>query len=166
MNGQSNSLLKQYLPLILVFVGIILITLIKTSLAPTWNWHNFFTDFMGFFFVTFGLFKVIRWQSFAQSYAQYDLIAKKSTMYAYAYPIIEISLGLAYIMKFNLPIINIITLVLMIESSLGVFNTLRTQGTFMCACLGTLFSIPLTWVTLAEDLLMATMALLMLLNII
>lgn len=166
MNNQNNATLKQYTPLILIVCGIISLTLIKAAITHVWGLHYFATDFMGFFFLTFGSIKLVHWHAFAKSYAHYDLIAQHSTLYAYAYPIIEISLGVAYIMQYALPIINITTLVIMIISSFGVFHTLKTQGAIMCACLGTLFSIPLTWVTLAEDLFMAFMALLMILNVI
>jgi hypothetical protein len=50
----------------------------------------------------------------------------------------------------------------MLISALGVANELRKKQTIMCACLGTVFKIPMTYVTLFEDLLMASMALYML----
>ena len=65
--------------------------------------------------------------------------------------------------SWNPTLTNWITLVLMLMSAVGVFNELRKGKEIVCACLGTLFKIPMTYVTLVEDLLMAAMAAWMLL---
>ena len=46
--------------------------------------------------------------------------------------------------------------------SAGVALKLLQGQELMCACLGAVFKIPMTYVTLAEDLIMGLMALLML----
>jgi len=46
-------------------------------------------------------------------------------------------------------------------SGLGVLNSMRQKRKIQCACLGTLFKLPLTNVTLVEDFGMAGMALVM-----
>jgi hypothetical protein len=94
----------------------------------------------------------------------YDIIAKRSKLYAYAYPLIEVGLGLAYFFRWNLNLINPITLLIMIISAIGVAKELLAGRIITCACLGVVFKIPMTWVTLIEDLLMATMALYMLIR--
>jgi len=118
--------------------------------------------FMGIFFLVFGTFKLIKLKDFAQAYSEYDLIAKKFKVYGFIYPFLEILLGIAYLMNWNPTITNSVTLVLMLVSAAGVFNELRKGRTIVCACLGTVFKVPMTYVTLAEDLLMALMALMML----
>lgn len=168
-NHQSNKnagySIKDFLPLIILFI-IILICSIAGQFLPMgpfkFNLHLFMREFMGFFFVIFGLFKVINLNNFAEAYSTYDVIAKKSKVYAYIYPFIEIFLGIAYLMNLYPKITNIITLVIMLISALGVFIELKKGKQIVCACLGTVFKIPMTYVTLFEDLLMAFMALLML----
>ncbi len=118
---------------------------------------------MASFFLVFGFFKVINLGGFVKAYALYDLIAKKYSWYGYVYPFLEIGLGIAYLSKWNLPVINFLTLVLMLISAAGVFNELRKGSHIVCACLGAVFKLPMTYVTLAEDLLMALMALAILL---
>ena len=71
--------------------------------------------------------------------------------------------GLAYLTRFNLPLTYIATAVLMLFSGLGVVINLMRGRKFQCACLGTMIKVPLTKVTVIEDLGMAAMALLMLL---
>ena len=88
----------------------------------------------------------------------YDVVAKQSTAYAYAYPLIELGLGVAYLSRFQPVITNSVTLVVMLISALGVFIELSQGKEIMCACLGVVFKVPMTYVTLLEDLLMASMA--------
>ena len=51
-------------------------------------------------------------------------------------------------------------------SSIGVAIELSKKKEIMCACLGVVFKLPMTYVTLLEDLLMAAMALIMLIHLI
>ncbi len=60
---------------------------------------------------------------------------------------------------------NAITYVLMLVSGIGVAIALAKGENLMCACLGMVFKLPMTYVTLFEDLLMAGMALGMLLHL-
>jgi len=115
-------------------------------------------DFMGIFFIVFGAIKLINWSGFAQAYKIYDIIAQRSTTYAYIYPLIELGLGLAYLTGWQPIFTNTATFAIMLISALGVFLSLGKGVDIMCACLGTVFKLPMTYVTLAEDLLMAGMA--------
>ena len=113
---------------------------------------------MGVFFLVFGLLKVGKLRHFADAYAMYDLIAARSVVYAHLYPFIEVSLGVAYLAGIGGAITNWITVVVMGVSAAGVYVKLRKREKIMCACLGTVFKVPMTWVTLFEDLLMLAMA--------
>lgn len=161
-NQKKQYTLYNFLPLIIIFSCIIILTLISQWYrAP--SFHGAMSDFMGFFFLIFGLFKISNWSNFADAYQMYDIIAKKNKLYAYLYPIIEICLGIAYLFRWHLGLINIITLIIMLISSIGVAKELLAGREVTCACLGAVFKIPMTWVTLVEDLLMAVMALFMIL---
>jgi hypothetical protein len=154
---------QDFVPLIIIFSLIGLITL-GHQLYYGFEFMAGMRILMAAFFLTFGLFKAINLAGFAEAYSIYDLIAQRFYWYGYIYPFLELFLGVAYLLKCNLFTINIITLVLMSVSAAGVFNELRKGKTIVCACLGTVFKIPMTYVTLAEDLIMATMALVMLLG--
>lgn len=121
-------------------------------------------DFMAAFFIIFSLFKIINLPGFVMAYREYDIIAKQLPVYAYLYPFIELTLGIMYFMRYQLIIANGVTLVLMILSSIGVALELAQGNAIACACLGAVFNIPMTYVTLAEDLLMGLMALFMLIK--
>lgn len=152
---------KQFIPLISIFLVIIAVTLVVSLISPSPDQFLWMRVFMGSFFVVFGLFKVLKLKGFAKAYREYDVIAKQSTVYSYFYPFLELALGIAYFFAWQMEVVNWITLVVMLVSVLGVYLKLRKREPVMCACLGVVFKIPMTWVTLIEDLLMAAMALIM-----
>jgi len=148
---------KDFMPLIVIFAVILTFAIIAPMIWGGGFMHGM-RDFMGAFFVIFGLLKLIKLNGFAEAYQMYDLIAMRSKAYAYTYPFIEVTLGVFFLINFNPLLTNWVTLVLMLVSALGVYIKLRKGEKIMCACLGTVFKVPMTWVTLFEDLLMATMA--------
>jgi copper chaperone CopZ len=141
---------KTYAPLLLI-LAYLLTTLLFVHPA------NFMAAFMGGFFLIFSFFKLLNLKAFADAYQTYDLLAARSRFYAYLYPFIELGLGLAYVGGIAPKAVNLITLIVMLIS-LGVIESLRKQKTIECACLGTVFKLPMTRVTLFEDLLMVAMA--------
>lgn len=132
------------------------------ALAGAHTWQTWATNFMAGFFLVFSFFKLLNLKGFADAYATYDLLAAKSRTYALAYPFIELALGLAFTFRLFPTIANVLTLALMLFGSLGVARALLQKRRIQCACLGTVLNLPMTHITLAEDLLMATMAALML----
>jgi Methylamine utilisation protein MauE len=158
-----NCTIKSFLPLIIIIAAIVSFTLLR-QVRYGFNLDDAMYDFMGSFFVIFGFFKVINLHGFVEAYSTYDIIAKHSIAYAYIYPFIELGLGIAYLLRYQLVIATWITLLVMIVSSIGVAYELAQKKQIVCACLGAMFKIPMTYVTLAEDLLMSIMALIMLIK--
>ena len=148
---------QDFLPLIGIFCLIVAVSVIAITYLNL-SFVRGMQTFMGVFFLVFGFLKVIKLKSFAEAYKMYDLIASRSTFYAYLYPFIEISLGVAYLTAIGGGVINWITALVVGISAVGVYNKLRKREKIMCACLGTVFKVPMTWVTLLEDLLMFAMA--------
>ncbi len=54
--------------------------------------------------------------------------------------------------------VNLTTLVVMSVSSIGVIQSVLQKRRIRCACLGTVFNLPMSTVTLVEDGLMIAMA--------
>lgn len=159
--SQPRYSIKDFLPLIIIFSIVIGFTLVR-QLISGWDMQSAMNDFMAGFFLIFGGFKILNLNGFAQAYATYDIIAKHSRLYAYAYPFIEIGLGIAFLFRLYPTQTQLITLIIMLISSIGVAQELAQKRTIMCACLGVVFKIPMTYVTLLEDVLMAVMALVIL----
>ena len=96
-------------------------------------------------------------------YSTYDVIARRWPRYGYAYPFIELALGLAYLVEYRPVLTNLATVVVLGIGSVGVLRSLAQRKKIRCACLGSVFNLPMTYVTAVEDLLMVGMALVMLL---
>ena len=156
-NKETLIKIKPYFPLILVFIYLLATTLLlKFFYHFSWaTWMNFF---MGGFFLVFSFFKFLNLKGFAKAYQTYDLIAEKFPLWGYLYPGIELVLGVGYLLQILLPIANLITLTVMGVSSIGVLNTLTEKKSIKCACLGTFFDLPMSKLTLFENLLMAIMS--------
>ena len=160
-NNKSNLQFSDFLPLIVIFSLIIILTIILQIYSRS-NLKEALNNFMGLFFLIFGTFKIINLSGFVEAYRTYDLIAQRNLIYAYLYPFIELCLGIFYLAQIYLKFTNVVTLILMSLGSVSVFIELGKRREITCACLGAVFKIPMTWVTLLEDLSMATMALIML----
>ncbi len=158
---KQSYMLKDFMPLI-VIASIIIGFTGAHQLYYGWNLFEAMRIMMASFFLMFGFFKVINLKGFAEAYSIYDLLASRIYWYGYVYPFLEITLGISYLLNWNPLITNSCTLVLMLFSAASVFNELKKGKHITCACLGTIFKIPMTYVTLFEDLVMAGMALWML----
>jgi len=155
---------KSFVPLILIFSAIIAFVIIKGFVNSDFSNRALMLDFMAGFFLVFGVFKTIKLSAFAEAYEMYDIIAKRSKVYAHIYPFIEIGLGLAFLFRFEVVIVAWITLILMSINSIGAYMGIRDKKVLMCACLGTVFKLPMSFVSLGEDLLMVVMAIFILLG--
>jgi len=151
-----------YYPLILILAFLIGVVALMELNAGGIAWGRAMSNFMGGFFIVFSFFKLLDLRGFADSYQMYDVIAQRFRSYGYAYPFIELLLGMAYLAGFQPVLTNVVTLIVMSVSAFGVFKSLVAKRKVRCACLGTVFNLPMTTVTLVEDSLMAGMAALML----
>lgn len=154
----APATLATYKPLILVFAYILLVTLAVEVLHGELILHRFMPHFMAGFFLIFSFFKMLDLTGFASSYVMYDVLAKKLPAYAYIYPFIELGLGILYLLGYRPVLVNSITLIVMGFSSIGVILAVSNKQKIRCACLGTGFNLPMTTVTIIEDLLMAAMS--------
>ena len=152
---------KDFIPIIVIFSTIILFTILMQVFIKGTDFEFGMRMFMGAFFAIFGAFKVFNLSKFAEAYTMYDIIAKRSKAYAYIYPFLEIMLAVLYLANFGGISRDIFTLLLMSVSAIGVIQKLRLKEEIPCACLGMVFILPMTWITLIEDVLMAIEALIM-----
>jgi len=147
--------LKDFLPLI----AMVTIVLGLTLAGVVYLKQDPMLAFMGYFFLAFGLLKVIRIRGFVSAYRMYDVLAMRSKVYAYLYPFLELGFAAVYLLAWQVQAVSGIVVIIMLIGAYGVYQKLRQKEEVPCACLGTVFKIPMTYVTLGEDLLMATMAL-------
>ena len=130
-----------------------------------WSWSEFMLDFMGLFYIVFGFFKMLDLKGFPESFKMYDPLAKRLPIYGWIYPFLETALGIMFLMRYEVNIALIMTLVVLGITTIGVSKTLLDKKSIRCACLGTALKLPMTEATLIENTLMITMAALMLFEI-
>ena len=146
--------------------------LVSAAVGYAASWHveatpmAFMHYFMGFFLSVFALLKLFHPSAFADGFQMYDLIAKKSRIYAYIYPFIELALGLAYFAFWIPALTYIATIIVMTVGTLGVISALRKGLDINCPCMGSVLDVPLSTVTLTEDIGMGLMAFVMLIMMI
>ena len=114
--------------------------------------------FIGVFFSVFGILKAVKLREFVKAYRMYDIVAARVLPYGYVYPFIEIALGAAYLAGIVSATLHLAVALIMLIGALGVYRALQRKERLMCACLGAVFRVPMTKVTLFENLLMAAMA--------
>jgi len=159
----EKSDLKQLFPLFLIF-GYIIISAILLNNNP-WDTNGFMLDFMGLFYIVFSFFKLLDLKGFPESFKMYDPVAKVVPVYGRVYPFIELALGVFFLMRIQISIALIITLIILGMTTIGVTKTLLDKKSIQCACLGTALKLPMTKATFIENSIMIIMAVIMLLKI-
>lgn len=137
---------------------LVAVALIGAGSLASGGVDGFMARFMGGFFLVFGGLKLLDLRGFVSAYAMYDLLAARITAYGWVYPFLEVGLGLAYLAVPGEANLHLATLVLMAFSSVGVIRAVTRGKKLKCACMGTAFNLPMTTVTIVEDLGMAAMA--------
>ena len=159
----EKTKLQQLKPLLLILFYITVASVLLHY--KNWSWSEFMLDFMGLFYIVFSFFKMLDLKGFPESFKMYDPLAKRIPIYGWIYPFIETALGLMLLMRFEVNIALIITLVVLGVTTIGVTKTLLDKKSIQCACLGTALKLPMTEATFIENTIMIVMTLLMLLNI-
>ncbi|MCW3088087.1 MAG: heavy-metal-associated protein [Sediminibacterium sp.] len=158
----SASWLVTYKPILLIF-GYILTVSVLAGGYDRWETMRLF---MAGFFLVFSFFKLLDLQGFADSYSMYDIVAKKIRGWGYIYPFVELGLGIAFVAGIQPIAVNIITLVVMSVSIIGVLQSVFNKRKIKCACLGAVFNLPMSTITIIEDALMIAMSVVMLIKMV
>lgn len=154
----TQSWVATYKPILLIFGYVIAISVIASWQDNTIDFMVFMRIFMAGFFLTFSFFKMLNLKAFAESYAMYDIVAKKFKLWGYIYAFIELGLGLSFALNLSPVTVNWVTLVVMMVSILGVLESVINKKKIQCACLGAVFNLPMSTVTIVEDAIMIAMS--------
>lgn len=157
---KEKSKFEQLKPLFLILLYITVASILLHY--KDWSWRMFMADFMGLFYIVFSFFKMLDLKGFPDSFRMYDPLAKRVPVYAKIYPFIEIILGLLFLMRFEINIALVVTIIVLGITTVGVTKTLLDKKAIRCACLGTALKLPMTEATFIENAIMLVMALLML----
>lgn len=152
------SWLQTYKPILLIFTYITGITLLVEWMHGNFAWMRWMNHFMAGFFLVFSFFKLLNLKGFAESYSMYDIVGKKWAGWGYVYAFTELALGIAFLMGFNPILTNTVTFVVMTVSIIGVLQSVLNKRKIKCACLGDVFNLPMSTITIIEDALMIAMS--------
>jgi copper chaperone CopZ len=161
----TRSWLETYKPIVLIFFYISLTTALIQFTNDQFDFMQAMQHFMAGFFLVFSFFKMLNLKGFAESYMMYDVLAKKIPVWGYVYAFIELGLGISYVLNFNPVFTNAATFIIMSISIIGVLQSVLNKKKIQCACLGAVFNLPMSTVTIIEDGLMIIMSLIMLITL-
>ncbi|WP_421870936.1 heavy-metal-associated domain-containing protein [Marinoscillum sp.] len=160
--SKSSSLppiqLSTYKPLLLIVGFIAGVSLLVQYPFEQFSGMLWMRHFMAGFFLVFSFFKLLNLSGFASSYRMYDIVAAKWKTWGFIYPFVELGLGVAYLINFSPFYTNLITVIVLGVSSIGVIKSNLNKRKIKCACLGDVFNLPMSTVTIIEDLAMVGMA--------
>ena len=148
--------IKSFTPLIAVFGTsfLITITLLKS-----------FQIFMGISICLLAMLKLMDIEAFGTSYKKYDLISSQFDSWIYIYPFFELIIGISFLNSSPPSLIIFIALVLGISGMISVFKAVYLDKLKLnCACIGGYAKTPLGIISFIENLLMAIMSVLILIN--
>ncbi|UTW63074.1 cation transporter [bacterium SCSIO 12741] len=151
-----------YKPLILIVSFVAGISMVVQYPFEEFSGMLWMRYFMAGFFIVFSFFKLLNLEGFANSYRMYDLVAAKWNGWGYIYPFVELVLGLLYLTNMFPFETNLATAIILGISSIGVIKSNLNKQKIKCACLGDVFNLPMSTVTVVEDLTMVGMAVWML----
>lgn len=154
----ARSWLATYKPILLIFAYITTVTLLIQAASGTFDAMRAMRHFMAGFFLVFSFFKLLNLRGFAESYVMYDVLARRIPAWAYCYAFVELGLGIANLVDFNPLVTNLATFVVMSVSIIGVLQSVLNKKKIQCACLGAVFNLPMSTVTIIEDALMIAMS--------
>lgn len=154
---QQKTFFQTYKPLFTVFGYILIFSAAYQISLGAFSAHLFMNHIMAGFFIGLSFFKFLDLKSFATAFANYDPLAKTWKGYGAVYPFIELGLGFLFIAGKFLLLANILTILILSVTTVGVYKKIRSNSNFQCACLGAGFNLPLSNITIFENLAMVVM---------
>jgi copper chaperone CopZ len=164
----SVTWISQYKPLLLIvgFIsGVAFLTAFHGGVFAFEHFElkHFLHNFMTGFFLVFSFFKLLNLNEFANSFAMYDLFATRVPMYGRVYPFLELGLGVLCLIHFQPKAVYLADVILMGFGNLGVIQSVLDKRKIRCACLGSVFNLPMSSVTIIENTLMVIIGIVLLL---
>lgn len=158
-----------YTPVIAIFGSTALM-----ALAIVLNLHDGFAvmHFLMWFFATsmvaLAIQKLQNVEGFVNGFLGYDLLARRHVPYGYAYPFLELfaGVGMIALIGSTSPLIWPVALVGIFIGTIGAVSVVKAvyveKRDLKCACVGGGSNVPLGFISLSENLIMAGMGLWML----
>lgn len=158
---KDSSFWQTYKPLLVTAIAVAVVSMTANIAHNDPGFMRWMRYFMAGFFIAFSFFKFLDLKGFSSSFSMYDPLAARAPIYGRIYPFLEFGLGLLFIIDFNYLLTNITTIVLLGISTIGVIQSVLNKRKIQCACIGTIFDLPMSRVTIIENSIMIGMAIAM-----
>ena len=165
--SETQSWTNQYYPLFLIAGFITMVSFLTAFHFGIYEMMHFelrmfLHNFMTGFFLVFSFFKLLDVKAFAESFRMYDLLVTKVPVYGKIYPFIELTLGILCLIHFQEKYVYIADIIIMGFGALGVIQSVVDKRKIRCACLGSVFNLPMSTVTIIENSLMVLIGIILL----
>jgi hypothetical protein len=154
---QNQSTKNPYIPLLAIITISSILGLIQTYAMHHLAFHMWMDTAMGYYLVLMSTMKFFDLKMFAMNFKDYDLISGMFPFYAYAYPVIELLLGAAFLNHLQPVFSNWLMIIVMSSSLFGIVLTLKKGEVKPCSCMGPALNVPLGIVSILECAVMVAM---------
>lgn len=154
---------KENAKLIGIFVFLGVSATLMSSLS-NFNGLEWIRWFMGGLLIVFGGFKLLGIEVFIKVFPLYDLIAKRIKLYKYIYPLLQVFLGMFFIIGAFSIIRNITTILIGMSGLIGMIHVVSRRGSIRLSYLGTILRLRFSTVILIENTLMVSFGIIMLIS--
>ena len=148
-------------------IGIFIFLIISATLMSTlhsFNGLEWIRWFMGGLMIIFGGLKLVGIEVFIRVFPLYDLIAKRFAPYKYVYPLLQVLLGMFFVIGAFPAIRNLLTIIIGLSGLIGMVKVVSNRGAIRLSYLGTILRLRFSTVVLIENSLMVCLATIMLIS--
>tara|TARA_R110002124_G_C8928088_1_gene511764 strand:- start:63 stop:785 length:723 start_codon:yes stop_codon:yes gene_type:complete len=155
-----------YRPIIAIFATTILMALSTAWALGELNFVKVIELFIAFSMCALGIQKLRDLEAFSLQFLNYDILAQKWVKYSYVYPFVEMLAGVAMISGFLTILSAPAAIFIATINGYSVFKAVYIdKRELKCACVGGNSNVPLGFISLTENIMMAGMGFWMLSNI-
>lgn len=158
---QAEPSIKEYLKLVVIFVFLSISATLMSTLSG-FNAVEWVRWFMGGFMIIFGGLKLMGIEVFIKVFPLYDLIAKRVSPYKYIYPMLQVFLGMLFLIGIFPTFRDSLTILIGLSGLIGMVSIISQRGAVRLSYLGTILRLRFSSVTLLENSIMVVLAVIML----
>ncbi len=150
---------RAYQPVIVLFCVAALLSVAVSIAFGSTSWIGLIERFIAFLMVLLGVQKLQDLSQFTTGFVQYDLIAQRDVRYGYIYPFIETGAGLLMLGSWGTWAVAPVVLFTSVAGLISIVKAVLVEKRDLeCACTGGGDGVPLGFLSMTENVLMAAMA--------
>jgi glutaredoxin len=148
-----------YQPVIALFgVALLIAAALYAPTRITAGYSNFLAQFVAISMCLLALQKLKDVEGFSNGFLNYDLLSRRWLPYAYIYPYVELFAGVSMLGNLVMLPAGILSLLIGLEGGLSVVKAVYIEKrSLKCSCVGGDSNVPLGFISLMENLMMAGM---------